>query len=162
MPKNRVYLTSAGEVVALHPESQAVPLSAYPRAAEIAWIEAEFVPSLSIMDDATYQARPRFLPPDWRKSIGEGAPSTISKGALRRALRHPTVNLIAQFDAAVAAAPEDLQDDFASFTSFSRTDPTVEALAQVVLSGETKVLGQKGWRAQLDAIFRLGDSLVSA
>jgi len=162
MPKNRVYLTSAGEVVAIHVEADAVPLSAYPRAAEIAWIEAELVPSVSIMEEGTYQARPRFLSPDWRKSIGEGAPSTISKGALRRALRHPTVNLIAQFDAAVAAAPEDLQDDFASFTSFSRTDPTVEALAQAVLAGAAKVLGQKGWSAQLDAIFRLGDSLVSA
>lgn len=120
-----------GRIVAVHPVQQAMPLGAYPDC-DVYSVAAGTMSPVSIETDDTGlpQYVPTVLTPDQLSSLAAAFPVRVSKMGLRRALRE--ADKLAAFDAALAKASDDDQDDYASGAVFSTDDPTILHLLDAV------------------------------
>lgn len=136
-----------GRLVAAHPVSQAIPLGTYPDC-DVYTVAAGTMSPVSIeAGEAGYV--PTILTPEQVGVLAAAFPRQVSKIGLRRALRE--ADKLAAFDAAVAKASDDDQDDYASGAVFSTDDPTILRLIEA-----TKIKNEA--RATL---FRRAEALVS-
>lgn len=142
--------TATGRVVAVHPAAQALPLGTYPDC-DVYTVAAGTMSPVSVVADDGGQSHyvPTVLPPEQLRSLAAALPAKVSKMGLRRALRE--VDKLAAFDAAIAKASDDDQDDYASGAVFSTDDPTILRLLDAVkIKNEARA-----------TLFRRAEALVS-